>query len=204
MKKELFLLILAGIMLSISACVTKNETNEIVDTSGIALLIIDIQNDYFEGGSHTLYEPIEALKNAEEILSVFRQNNAFTVIHVQHNSGIGSGFMEEGTWGAQIHDNLTPLTNEVVITKRKISSFEDTNLEEVLRERNIYRLVIIGMQTNVCVEATVKDGKALGFQIFVLDDACAALSSDIHNDAIERMRGDYAFIVNTSEYLQGI
>ena len=200
MKKELFLIAAAVITLLFTACVTKDRMDAIADTPDIALLIIDIQNDYFEGGSHTLYNPLEALKNAEEILRRFRRNNAFTVIHIQHNSGAGSGFMEEGTWGAQIHDTLTPLENEVVITKRQVSSFADTNLEEVLRARNIKRIVVVGMQTNVCVEATVKDSKALGFRVIVLDDTCAALSLDIHNEAIERLRGEYASIFKTNVY----
>ena len=200
MKKELFLVAAVVIILLFTACVTKDRMDAIADTPDIALLIIDIQNDYFEGGSHTLYNPLEALKNAEEILRRFRRNNAFTVIHIQHNSGTGSGFMKEGTWGAQIHDTLTPLENEVVITKRQVSSFADTNLEEVLRARNIKRIVVVGMQTNVCVEATVKDSKALGFRVIVLYDACAALSLDIHNEAIERLRGEYASIFQTNIY----
>jgi len=202
MKKELFLIAAAVITLLFTACVTKDRMDAIADTPDIALLIIDIQNDYFEGGSHTLYNPLEALKNAEEILRRFRRNNAFTVIHIQHNSGVGSGFMEEGTWGAQIHDNLTPLENEVVITKRQVSSFADTNLEEVLRARNIKRIVVVGMQTNVCVEATVKDSKMkeLGIRVTVLEDACAALNEQTHNSAIERIREENAFVVKTKVF----
>ena len=205
MRNKYYFFLMAVICISFTACTARGKTVIFNDSSGIALLIIDIQNEYFEGGKHTLYNPLEALKNAEDILRRFRQFESFPIIHVQHHNSRGAGFFEEGTWGAQIHDNLTPLENEIVITKRQVSSFAGTNLEEVLRERNVKSLVIVGMQTNVCVETTIKDSKMkeLGIRVTVLEDACAALNEQTHNSAIERIRDENVFIVKT-EIFKGI
>ena len=163
-----------------------------------ALLIIDIQNDYFEGGSHTLYNPLEALSNAEYILKKFR-DEGLTVIHVRHSAEPGSGFMERGTWGAEIHENLTPLENETVIVKRQVSSFTGTELDSILFENGIKNLVICGMQTNVCVEGTIKSAKELSYEMILLEDACAAINPETHEKAIADLR-ELATVIKTNEY----
>jgi len=164
----------------------------------VALLIIDIQNDYFEGGKHTLANTLEALANAEDVLAKFR-DKGLPVIHIQHVNRVGAGFFEPNTWGMEIHEKLTPRDNETVILKRSPSSFLGTELGDLLTEKGINRLVISGMQTNVCVQATTKDAKRFGYQITLLEDACAAKSLEIHEKTIEALR-EFATIIKTDEY----
>jgi len=177
-----------------------DENDSEAERNEAALLLIDIQNDYFEEGSHALYNPLEALSNAEDILSRFR-DEGHLVIHVQHLNNAGAGFFEEGTWGAEIHENLTPLENEILVVKRVVSSFSGTDLEEILRENGINRLVVCGMQTNVCVNSVVREGYNLGFEIVLIEDACAALRPDIHESTINRLRDEYATVIRTSEWV---
>ena len=202
MKRKLLLTLLAVIAILMTGCISQGSTYEEVYMANIALVIVDIQNDYFEGGAYTLYNPLVALANSEDILKSFRRHNDSTIIHIQHNNSPGVGFMEAGTWGALIHENLTPQQNEVVITKREISSFAGTNLEEVLREANITTIVITGMQTNVCVEATARDALALGFNVIILEDACAALDFETHSQTIGRLRNENITIMPTSAYIR--
>jgi len=183
----------------------KKETSIGIDTpSGgkVALLLIDIQNDYFENGTNALHNPLDALNNGEKILQYFRDEN-LEIIHVQHLNNPGSTLFVEGSWGAEIHEDLTPLDNETIITKKQISSFAGTNLEDVLREKDISYLIISGMQSNVCVEGTTKSAHAIGFNITVLEDACAAKDQATHERAMKLLSDEYATVISTEEFLRG-
>jgi len=200
------LLAIVGAVMVASGCTNKQAANKdkflIQEEHGggetVALLIIDIQNDYFEGGKNTLANTLEALSNAEDILAKFR-GRGLPVIHIQHIGSPSAGFFLPNTWGVEIHEKLTPRCNETVILKRSPSSFLGTELGELLTEKGISQLVICGMQTNVCVQATTKDTNQFGYQITLLEDACAAINLEIHEKTIEAL-SEFATVIKTSEY----
>jgi nicotinamidase-related amidase len=127
-----------------------------------ALLIVDIQNFYFPGEGPGLVNAEQAGLNAKEVLKTFREENQL-VIHVRHKSD--KGF--------EINKSVEPLSNEKVITKEEVNSFQKTDLLEYLKANNVTRLVIIGMQTQMCLEAAVRAGYDFGFECIVIQDACA-------------------------------
>jgi len=98
-----------------------------------ALLLVDIQNDYFEGGNMELHQPEKAAQKAKEVLKVFREKHK-TVIHVQHiANNEGANFFLPDTIGVQIYDDVQPIANERVIQKHHPNSFLRTNLLETLK-----------------------------------------------------------------------
>lgn len=127
-----------------------------------ALLIVDIQNFYFPGEQPGLVNVIPASIKAKEILEIFREKQQL-VVHIRHKSARGF----------EIHKNAEPLPGEKVITKEEVNSFQKTDLLEYLTSHKISRLVIIGMQTQMCVEAAVRGGHDYGFECVVISDACA-------------------------------
>ena len=157
MKKAL-LLILALLIFQYSANSQQKENGNIKT----ALLIVDIQDFYFPGNGPGLVNAEAASLNAKEILEVFREMNQL-VVHVRHKSDKGFA----------IHKNVEPLSDEKVITKEEVNSFQNTDLLEYLKSNNISRLVIIGMQTHMCLEAAVRAGNDFGFECIVIHDACA-------------------------------
>lgn len=99
------------------------------------LLLVDIQNDYFEGGNMELHQSEKAVQKAKEVLKVFRENHK-TVIHVQHiANNDGATFFLPETVGVQIHDDVQPIANEIVIQKHHPNSFLRTNLLQTLKKR---------------------------------------------------------------------
>ena len=93
-----------------------------------ALIIIDIQNDYFEGGANPLIGSLEASKNAKALLKDFREKS-LTVIHIQHfSTRAGSTFFIPNTKGVEIHENIRPIGGEKVIAKNYPNSFRETDL----------------------------------------------------------------------------
>ncbi len=169
------------------------------ETSKTALLIIDIQNFYFEGGSSELVNPLPASLNAQKLLVNFRETKQL-VIHVKHGEGKG----------AEIHSNVTPLADEKVIVKKEVNSFLNTDLLDFLNKNGIKKLILCGMQTNMCLEAATRAAADYGFECTVIHDACAAknqsfngktvLAEDVHIAALATLKA-YAKVISTEEYL---
>ncbi|MDY7574775.1 cysteine hydrolase family protein [Actimicrobium sp. CCI2.3] len=138
-----------------------------------ALLIIDIQNDYFPGGTMELVGADAASRQAKLLLDAWRANN-LPVFHVQHIAPQPDAtFFRPNTVGAQIHENMVPIAGETLITKATPNSFHDTSLLESLRAAHITHLVVVGMMTHMCVDSTVRAASDLGFVCQVVHDACA-------------------------------
>ena len=149
-----------------------------------ALLIIDIQNDYFPGGAHPLVDPEVAAANARSVLGAFRDSGE-PVVHLQHVSATpDAGFMMPGTDGVEIHETVAPIDGEPVLQKAEPNGFVGTTLEEELRGRDVDELVVAGMMSSMCVDATVRAAVDLGFTATVVHDACAAPDLRFGGDAI--------------------
>jgi nicotinamidase-related amidase len=138
-----------------------------------ALLLIDIQNDYFPGGKMELEGPVEAAKKANELLQCFRDHSMPTV-HIQHVSlKPDATFFIPGDRGTDIHDITAHYEGEPLVQKHYPNSFRETNLLELLKEWEIERVIITGMMTHMCVDATARAATDLGFQVIIAEDACA-------------------------------
>lgn len=138
-----------------------------------ALVIVDIQRDYFPGGNMPLHEPEAAAAKAGQVLETFRAAGD-PIVHVQHLSPAGAGFLEEGSEGTEIMAPVTPQDGETLITKRSPNSFLGTDLEQHLRGLGVDEVVVTGMMTSMCVDATTRAGADLGFKMTLVPDACAA------------------------------
>jgi len=138
-----------------------------------ALVIVDIQNDYFPGGAYPLHEPEAAAAAARDVLERFRKAGE-PVFHVQHVSDADAAFMRPGTPGVEINDAVAPASGEPVIRKDAPNAFLRTPLERDLRARGVDAVVVCGMMTSMCVDATVRAAADLGFDVTVVHDACAA------------------------------
>jgi nicotinamidase-related amidase len=139
-----------------------------------ALIIIDIQNDYFPGGQFELEEPEKAAENARQIIDGFR-SKGWPVIYFQHEQiRPGADFLLPGSWGNEIHEKVQPQTGDMVLTKHFPNAFKETPLQSFLQAKGIQCLVLTGMMTFMCVHATARAASDLGFQCTVVHDATAA------------------------------
>ena len=138
-----------------------------------ALLVIDIQKDYFAGGKYPLVNPLAAAQNAYMILQCFRES-ANHHVHIQHISlEPDATFFISGDRGTDIHDSVAHFEGEPIVYKHEPNSFLNTNLLELLKSWEIERVIITGMMTHMCVDATARAASDLGFQVIVAEDACA-------------------------------
>ncbi|GBD91590.1 streptothricin hydrolase [bacterium BMS3Abin04] len=159
-----------------------------------ALIIIDMQNDYFEGGKMTAVNSEKASLNAKKILTDFREKG-LPVIHIQHiSTREGATFFLKNTEGAKIHENVKPNENEKIITKHFPNSFRETELLEYLKGNYTTDLVICGMMTHMCVDATTRAGKDFGFNIQLISDACATRDLEINGETVNAIEVQKSFL----------
>jgi len=105
----------------------------------------------------------------------------------------------EGTWGAQVIDELKPREGDFVVKKRRYSAFFGTDLDLLLRELGVRKLILTGLVTNVCVQHTAADAFFRGYELVVVRDCCEALSAEDHERALDYMRSVYGAKISTSE-----
>lgn len=159
-----------------------------------ALLLIDIQNDYFPHGAMELSGSLEAGAKAGKLLRHFREKS-LPVVHVQHVSNRpGATFFLPGTGGVMFHESVAPLEGEVTITKSFPNSFRDTVLLAHLRSLNISRLVIAGMMTHMCVDTTTRAAADLGFDCLLAHDACATRALSFNGEAVSAAQVQTAYL----------
>jgi nicotinamidase-related amidase len=148
------------------------------------LLIIDIQRDYFPGGAFPLVEPEAAAEAARRALDHFRANGE-PIVHVRHIwDAPDAAFFKKGTEGTEIHPLVAPEGEEPVITKDEPNAFLGTDLEQRLRADGIDELLVAGMMSSMCVDATVRSAAERGFTVTVVHDACAAPDLEFGGTAI--------------------
>ena len=176
-----------------------------------ALVIVDIQNDYFPEGKMPLVGPVEASQQTARLLDQFRRTQR-PIIHIQHIAVRPSAtFFLPGTPGADFHPNVQPLPDEPIVQKNFPNSFRETPLLEVLREKQINRLIICGMQTNMCIDATTRAAADFGFECVVAADACAARNltfdgvtvpaDQVHHAFLAALNGSYAKVLKVDQIL---
>ena len=114
-----------------------------------ALILVDIQKDYFSGGRMELVGMNDASRNARELLQFFREKK-WPIFHIQHIAvKDGATFFLPNSQGVGIHENVTPFSDEPVIQKHHPNSFLNTNLHEELQKAGVESLVICGAMSHM-------------------------------------------------------
>jgi len=165
-----------------------------------ALLLIDIQNDYFEYGKNPLVGSNVAVNKANELLKFFRDKGK-SVFHVQHvSTRPDATFFIPDTNGVEIHQQVKPLESEVVVLKHYPNSFRDTILLDELKKSGIEQLFICGMMSHICVDTTVRAAKDLGFECIVAADACATRSLEFKGQYVDASMVQASFMAALSYF----
>jgi nicotinamidase-related amidase len=176
-----------------------------------ALLLIDIQNDYFPGGKMELVRMEEAAKKAGELLNAFRTAGkpVFFIKHMSTRSD--ATFFVPGTQGTDIHSSVSPLPDETIIEKHFPNSFLQTDLLSVLKESEVTDLIICGAMSHMCIDTTVRAAKELGFKCTLIADACATRNlkfgeeilpaQTVHASFMAALDGMFATVMIADEYL---
>lgn len=179
-----------------------------------ALLLVDIQNDYFPGGKMALEGIDAASANASRLLIRFREKK-LPLFHIRHiATRSGATFFLPDTPGSEIHPSVAPRTDEAVIVKHFPNSFRETALLDQLKKAGIASVVVCGAMSHMCIDATVRAACDLGFQCRVAHDACAtraltfgretAPAGKVHAAFMAALSAAYAQVMATEDLLNNI
>jgi nicotinamidase-related amidase len=205
---------IAGVCLLASIAAAQTNARKAPMGTETALVVIDIQQFYFEGGLVPLTGSIEAAAQARKVLEAFRARS-LPVIHVRHvptSVAIVDGEPADPQY--RIRPEVQPAAGEKVISKRFANSFRDTDLLDTLRQKGVSRIVIVGMQTHMCVEAASRAATDLGFDVVVVHDACATRPLEfggrtvpadmVHAGALAAIAGTYGRVLSVAELTEAL
>jgi len=175
-----------------------------------ALILVDIQNDYFPGGGWPVAEMDRAAENAAKLLQKARIFGDL-VVHIRHETGPQAPFFRPGTAGAEIHPSVAPTDGETVLTKHRPNSFHGTPLKDLLDQAGITRVVLCGAQSQMCIDATTRAAVDFGLDTVVIEDACAAKEAQfgdvtvpaemVHAAFMSPLAMSYATVLTTDAFL---
>lgn len=140
-----------------------------------ALLVIDVQNFFFHE-KHPIYHGEEVLDKIKSLILKAR-TSGIPVIYMQHLFGDKIGIQIDGTPLGAIHQAITPNQDDVVICKTTPDSFLGTNLDEMLKEKDIKKLIVAGFQTDFCIDTTCRRAFSLGYDVVLAGDAHSTFDS---------------------------
>lgn len=177
-----------------------------------ALILIDIQNDYFPGGLMPLDDMDRAAANAAKVLADARAHG-LKIFHIRHVALSDTApFFRPGKAGSEIHVSVRPGADEPVILKNRPNSFVGTNLETALHDAKVTDLYLCGAMSQMCVDATARAAVDLGFGVTVVEDACAAARvsfggivvphAHVHAAIMAPLAASYGRVVTTHDLLK--
>lgn len=150
-----------------------------------ALLVIDLQNDYFPGGNYPLWNAEATLDVVERAIARARQLGD-AVILIQHVASGPSPFFQADTPGVQLHPRiLASAPDAPIVVKTWADAFFQTHLEETLQRLNVEELLVCGMMTQNCVTHTAISKQAEKYSVRILSDACTTIDPMIHAIALK-------------------
>jgi nicotinamidase-related amidase len=151
-----------------------------------ALIIVDVQNDYF--GPVPTCSPVETAETCAKLIKKFRDENK-EVVFVQHimkkEQENYFPFLLKGTKGAEIHDIVKPLPTEKIVVKHEVSSFVRTDLKEYLNSKGVKNLIVVGMMIHNCVNATVYSAVDEGFTPIVVKEAVNTMDQPLEGKIVK-------------------
>lgn len=184
-------------------------------TDKTTLILIDIQNSFFHPDGENYYSAAaEIIPNLRRLRDHAR-SSACPIIHVceQHRPGIDDfehtklpEHCVAGSWDAEFFEDFGPGDgeNEFLLVKRRVSAFFATDLDLLLREQAIDRLVIAGSKANVCVRATVQDGFSLGYRCLVPMDAVNSNRSHLADASMEDIERYMGWVVSMDQAMEAL
>lgn len=176
-----------------------------------AIIVVDIQNDYFPGGKYELVGIDKAAQNAARVIEAAREKGD-RVIHVQHIfPSQDAPFFTPGSAGIEINPVVAPREDETVVVKNYPNSFLKTKLKEMLDADEIEDVVVVGAMSHMCIDATTRAASDFGYKTTVVQDACATRdlehegvtvpAASVHAAMMSALGFAYATITDTEAYV---
>lgn len=191
------------------------------DPKHAALIVVDVQNDFCspKGSAGKRGEDVSAAMAIMTPLTRLIDEGrriGLTIVYIRtthsewtdtpswiYRSSQKSGLStcREGTWGAEFLEGIAPLPSERVVIKHRYSAFINTDLNTVLKARNIQSVLVCGVATNVCVETTARDAYMYDYYVTMIEDCSAAYETKLHLGTLDNIRRHFGLVASASEII---
>ena len=206
-----------------------------IDLNKTAVVVIDMQNAFVSKGgmfdlrgfdvtpNQKIIEPIKKICNAArqkniKIIKVAHvlspdlrdvgPDSSFwykSVKHYRENPKWKNAYLIRDTWGSEYPDELKPTENDIYIEKPRFSAFFGTRLDVILKTYGLKHLIFVGIATNICVEASIKDAGHLGYWPILITDATTNAGPPFtQNATIFNVKLVYGWVTNTENILKAL
>ncbi|WP_028944766.1 cysteine hydrolase family protein [Pseudomonas vranovensis] len=212
--------VFSGVLASTSAMAEKQPTIRAMSgatpasqlpVGKTALLVIDFQNEYFNG-KMPIPDGVSALANARELVT-FADRQKMPVYHVQHVAPAGSAVFAIDGETVKFHPDMQPRAQDVVLQKTTVSVFGSTNLNERLQKAGVETVIVSGLMTHACVAGAARDAAPLGYNVIVASDASAtraitrangvSIDKDaLHHAALAEVEDTFGDVMTTAQILK--
>lgn len=186
------------------------EDGKALQLDNAAILIVDMLNDFCkEGGAMVLKEGVEVVEPMKALIAAAKAKG-LPIIYindchrpVKHDREFGkrSPHCLEGTWGAQVIDELTPAAGDYCVKKSRFSGFFQTDLDLLLRDLEVKTVVVTGVVTNICVRSTCHDAFFLGYQVIVPEDCVKATAAREQESTLWDIATHFGSVVTSQEII---
>jgi ureidoacrylate peracid hydrolase len=195
---------------------------ERADPKNAALVVVDVQNDFVSpngsagkrgedvSAAMAIMAPLSSLINEARrvgltIVYIRTTHSEWTdtpswIYRTSQKAGLST--CREGTWGAEFYDGIAPLPTERVVVKHRYSAFINTDLNTVLKARNIQSVLVCGVATNVCVETTARDAYMFDYYVTMIDDCSAAYEAKLHLSTLDNMRRHFGLVASSKDIIE--
>lgn len=174
-----------------------------------AILVVDLQNEYWPGGNRPLHGIDAAAANAARVMAHARAKGEL-VVNIRHEAP-GAPIFVPGSDGAKIHATVLPQGDEPVVTKNFPNSFRNTGLQALLDQHGVTDVVVVGAMSHMCIDATTRAANDLGYKTTTIHDACATrdLTFDgvttpapqVHAALMAALASSYGEVISTDAFL---
>ncbi|WP_299365355.1 cysteine hydrolase family protein [uncultured Paracoccus sp.] len=177
-----------------------------------AVVVVDLQNDYFPTGKYALVGIESAAANAAKVIEAAREKGD-RVIHVQHIfASEDAPFFTPGSAGSEINPVVAPRDGETLVVKNAPNAFLNTELKDILDSDGIQDVVVVGAMSHMCIDATVRAASDHGYKTTVVQDACATRdleyggvsvpAASVHAAMMAALGFAYATITDTEDFVK--
>ncbi|MCD8350627.1 MAG: cysteine hydrolase [Planctomycetaceae bacterium] len=176
-----------------------------------AVIVVDLVNDFMkEGGSMVLGGGMAVVPPIQKIVDAVKKKGG-KVVYIKDNHRPDKTDAEflirephciDGTWGAELIDELSPEADDFILKKRRFSSFFQTDLDMILRENGIETLIVVGVVTNICVRSTVHDGFFNGYRCIVPEECVMATGEREQASSLWDIDTHFGYVMKTDEVIK--
>ena len=201
-----------------------------MDLKNVALIIVDMQNDFihddgfakkYAQGDVMTKKPLDQLNSTipyiKKLAECFRKNEReviylyiacepdYSDVAIPHKvmaKPKEMGALVKGSWGVQIIEELTPHKTDHMVKKHSYGGFFQTPLDRILRNLGIKTLIISGVNTNFCVETTIREAVAYGYEVVLVSDATASFDTEGHKATLKVVATGFGEVMSTDEVIK--